>query len=152
MSSHNKKIQTIQIKLNPLSMTTYSHFSFFFIVLGRGNCGSYNISTVSYLNSPRPPFSYILPLPTPIPGIVSKGIIFPFTYIYTQYLYHIHPLTPFPHFSPFSVVPTPQDKTCSTIQFPFFFIEITYQFDVNISIFFDAFSKIYVAVKMHKIV
>jgi hypothetical protein len=38
-----------------------------------------------------------LSLPTPILGIVSTGLIFPFTYIYTQYLHQIHPPTPFPH-------------------------------------------------------
>jgi hypothetical protein len=32
----------------------------------------------------------LLFLPTPIPGIVSTDIIFPFTYMYTQYLHYIH--------------------------------------------------------------
>jgi hypothetical protein len=31
------------------------------------------------------------------PGIVSTGIIFPFTHMCTQYLHHIHLLCPFPH-------------------------------------------------------
>jgi hypothetical protein len=39
-----------------------------------------------------------LSLPLPIPGILSTGLIFPFTYVCTQYLHHVHPLTPFPHF------------------------------------------------------
>jgi hypothetical protein len=33
----------------------------------------------------------------PIPGIVSAGLIFPFTNICTQYLHQIHPPEPFPH-------------------------------------------------------
>jgi hypothetical protein len=32
--------------------------------------------------------------PPPIPGMVSAGIIFAFTYICTQFLYHIHSPTP----------------------------------------------------------
>jgi hypothetical protein len=36
-------------------------------------------------------------LPLPIPGIVSTGLIFPFTYVCTQYLHCIHPTMPFPH-------------------------------------------------------
>jgi hypothetical protein len=32
--------------------------------------------------------------PLPNPGIVSTGLIFPLTYMCTEYSYHIHPLTP----------------------------------------------------------
>jgi hypothetical protein len=42
----------------------------------------------------HPPFSFILP--SPIPGIVSTDIIFPFIYMCTLYLLHIHPPSPFP--------------------------------------------------------
>jgi hypothetical protein len=70
------------------------------------------MSNISYLNSLPPPFSYISL--SPIPGIVSTGLIFPFTYMCTQYLHHIHPPTPFLHISPFPLVPTPPPgRTCS---------------------------------------
>jgi hypothetical protein len=38
--------------------------------------------------------------PPPIPGTVSTGLIFPFASMYTQYLHHIHPPMPFPHYLP----------------------------------------------------
>jgi hypothetical protein len=38
-------------------------------------------------------------------GAVSSGLIFPFTYTCTQYLYHIHPPITFPHMFPLSLVP-----------------------------------------------
>jgi hypothetical protein len=34
--------------------------------------------------------------PSPRPGIVPTGIIFPLTYMCTQYMHHIHLLAPFP--------------------------------------------------------
>jgi hypothetical protein len=37
------------------------------------------------------------PSSPPPPKIVSTDITFPFTYMCTQYLYHIHSLWPFPH-------------------------------------------------------
>jgi hypothetical protein len=49
------------------------------------------------LNSPPPPFSFVS---LPIPGTVSTGIIFAFTYMCTHYLHHIHPPTPFSNTSP----------------------------------------------------
>jgi hypothetical protein len=42
----------------------------------------------------------LLYLPSPISGTVSTGAIFPFTYMYTQYLLYIHPPMPFPHLLP----------------------------------------------------
>jgi hypothetical protein len=36
-------------------------------------------------------------LPSPTPGIVATGLIFPFLYMSTQYFHHIHPPTPFPY-------------------------------------------------------
>jgi hypothetical protein len=36
----------------------------------------------------------------PFPGTVSTGIIFTFTYMCTQYLHHIHPLTLFSWYLP----------------------------------------------------
>jgi hypothetical protein len=39
----------------------------------------------------------ILSIPSPIPGIVSTGLIFPFTYTCTEYFYHIQPPTHFPY-------------------------------------------------------
>jgi hypothetical protein len=63
------------------------------------------------LNSPPPLFSYI-PL-LPIPGVVSIDMIFPFTYMCTQYLYYIHPPSFLLHILPFSLVLTPsQDLFC----------------------------------------
>jgi hypothetical protein len=47
-------------------------------------------------------------LPSPVPGIISTGIIFPFTYMCTQYLYYIHSPTPFPHILPFPTGTNPQ--------------------------------------------
>jgi hypothetical protein len=40
------------------------------------------------LNSPPPSIFFI-----PIPGIFSKSLVFPFTYMSTQYLHYIHPPT-----------------------------------------------------------
>jgi hypothetical protein len=37
---------------------------------------------------------------SPVPGVVSTGLIFPFTYLCTQYLHHIHLPTPFPYLLP----------------------------------------------------
>jgi hypothetical protein len=80
-------------------------FFFFTAVLGGGNCGiytgSYNVSNISYLNSPP------LLLSPQIPGTVSIGIIFAFTYMCTHYLYHIHPPIPFPAFFPLPLVLPP---------------------------------------------
>jgi hypothetical protein len=77
---------------------------------------SYNISSISYLNLPLPSFSFIHP--SPIPGIVSTGIIFPFRYMCTQYLHLIHYLTPFPH-----LLPTPmfQHSPPQTVTIPPFY-------------------------------
>jgi hypothetical protein len=46
------------------------------------------------------PSSTIFLQPRPIPGIVSTDVIFPFTYMCTQNLYHIHPSPPFPQLLP----------------------------------------------------
>jgi hypothetical protein len=50
----------------------------------------------------------------PIPGIVSTDNIFPFTYMCTQYFYHIHPPTLFPHLlpPPTGTNPPRQDLFC----------------------------------------
>jgi hypothetical protein len=66
------------------------------------------------LNSPPPPFSLT---PTPIPGVVSTGIIFPFTYICTQYLCCIHSPMSFPHLLPPSTGTSPSGRTCPTLLF-----------------------------------
>jgi hypothetical protein len=50
--------------------------------------------------------SWIYPLhhsplsPLPIPGTVSTGLIFPFSYMLYTYVHHIHPPTPFPYILP----------------------------------------------------
>jgi hypothetical protein len=43
-----------------------------------------------------------------IPWVVSTGFIFPFTYMCTQYLDHIHPRTPFPHLLTLPLIQIPQ--------------------------------------------
>jgi hypothetical protein len=60
--------------------------------------------------------SFLSPL-SPIPRTVSAGIIFAFTYMYTQFLQHIHPPTPFSHHLPLILVPSPLPlgRTCSTL-------------------------------------
>jgi hypothetical protein len=68
------------------------------------------------LNLPPPPFFI---LPSPIPGTVPIDLIFPFTYMCTQYLHHIH-LPPFPHFfhTPTGTnLPSFQGKTFSALLF-----------------------------------
>jgi hypothetical protein len=61
--------------------------------------------------------------PPPIPRLVSTDIIFPFTYMCTQYLYRIHPSSPFPHLLP---SPTSTNhhtgRICSTLLFSDFCI------------------------------
>jgi hypothetical protein len=55
--------------------------------------------------------------PPPIPAVVSTGLIFPFTYMHTQYLHYIHPPTPFLHLLCFPLVSTSPDRTCSNLLF-----------------------------------
>jgi hypothetical protein len=50
-------------------------------------------------------------------------MLFLFTFIHTQYLYHVHPLTPFHHLlpSPSGIIHAPlSGRTCSTFLFPDF--------------------------------
>jgi hypothetical protein len=60
------------------------------------------------------PSTALLYSPLPIPGIVSKGISFAFTYMRTQYLHCIHPPIPFPcHLPPHTgIEPPPWASTC----------------------------------------
>jgi hypothetical protein len=161
----------------------FSYHFHLFIVLGGGTCGiyksSYNISKISYLNLPPPPFSFFycsiiifsfftvvlevhcsiykssynisdlnslfssfsfIPL-----SIVSIGHIFPFMYMCTTYLYHIHPVTLFRRLLPAPTGINPPDRTCSTLLFSDFikekddiFISLKYlyrEFPCDISIF-----------------
>jgi hypothetical protein len=84
-------------------------FFIIIVVLGVVHCsifkGSYNISNISYLNSPLPLLSFI-PL-SPISGTVSTGISFASTCMRTHFLHCIHPYIPFPHHLPFPLVPLP---------------------------------------------
>jgi hypothetical protein len=72
------------------------------------HCGiyknSYNILNISYLNYllPHSPFSPS----SPIPEIVSTDLIFPFTYMCTQYLHYIHS----PHLLPYCTDTNPPPK------------------------------------------
>jgi hypothetical protein len=89
----------------------------FFFVLGGIHCDiykySYSESNISYLNSPlhHSPLSFS-PL---IPGIVSTGINFPFTYMCTQYLHHIHPPMPLPYLLPPPTGTNPPTRIHSTL-------------------------------------
>jgi hypothetical protein len=51
------------------------------------------------------------------PEIVSIGLIFPFTYMCTQYLHYIHPHTLSPYFLPTPTGTNPSDRTCSALLF-----------------------------------
>jgi hypothetical protein len=53
----------------------------------------------------------------PISGIVLIGLIFPFAYMCTQYLLHIHPPTPSSHLIPPPTATNPPDRTCSAVLF-----------------------------------
>jgi hypothetical protein len=61
--------------------------------------------------------SIILFYVPPIPGIVSASIIFPFTYMFTEYLYYIHAPCPFYPSSPLLLVPISPGRTFSTLLF-----------------------------------
>jgi hypothetical protein len=66
--------------------------------------------------------------PYPIPGIVSTGLIFPFTYMCTQYLRHIHPPTLFPHILPLLLVPPSPGRTWPSLLFSNFVKEKKWHF------------------------
>jgi hypothetical protein len=66
----------------------------------------YNIPNMSYLNSLPPPFSFISS-PLPHSWNSFNRYHFSFTYKSTQYLYHIHPPSPFPHLLTLPLVATP---------------------------------------------
>jgi hypothetical protein len=88
-------------------------FSFFLLLCWVGvHCdiykSSFNISDISYLNSPLH-HSPLFP-PLPIPGIVATVLIFPFTCMCTQYLHPIHPSRPCLHILPLPLVLTPQTE------------------------------------------
>jgi hypothetical protein len=53
------------------------------------------------------PLPILLHFPPPIPGIVSTNIIFPFTCMYTQYLHHIQPPSPFHRLLPTLTITKP---------------------------------------------
>jgi hypothetical protein len=82
---------------------TYFIFTFkFFIVLrvhGDIYKSSYNISNIILEFTPSIILLYSV---SPIPGIVSNSLIFPFIYMCTQWIYfhYIHPPTLFPHILP----------------------------------------------------
>jgi hypothetical protein len=63
------------------------------------------------------PSTILLYPPLPIPGVVSTGIIFPFTYMCTQYLHNIHPpMFTFPHLLSHWYKPSqPPGRTCSIL-------------------------------------
>jgi hypothetical protein len=53
--------------------------------------------------------------PLPMPGIASTGLIFPFTNMCIQYLYHVQPPTLSPHPSPPLVTTPRQDLFCPPV-------------------------------------
>jgi hypothetical protein len=60
----------------------------------------------------------LLYLPLPIPGMVSTGIIFAFTYMCVHFLYHIHPPSLFPcYLSPPTGTSSTLGRTCSALLF-----------------------------------
>jgi hypothetical protein len=62
------------------------------------------------------PSIFFLYPPNPITGIVLAGLIFPFTHMCTQYLYHIHTPTHFSPSPPPALIPTTyQDQFCPSI-------------------------------------
>jgi hypothetical protein len=90
------------------------HSSFFFhfcflLYWGGVHCGIYKSSYIKYIIPELTPFTILLYPPIlPIPGILSTGTFFPFTYICTHYFHHIHPPTPFLTSSFFLLVPIPR--------------------------------------------
>jgi hypothetical protein len=73
------------------------------------NCFSwlgYIVHLQKFLQSIKYIITGFIPSPallySPIPGIISTGIIFAFTYMCTQYLHHIHPPMFCPHIIPTS--------------------------------------------------
>jgi hypothetical protein len=80
---------------------TFFLLIYFIVVWGGGGKGYIvaftKILTILQIHHPLPLLS------SPVPGVVSTGLIFPFTYTCTQYLHHIHPPMPFPHLLPLPV-------------------------------------------------
>jgi hypothetical protein len=70
------------------------------------------------------PSIVLLDPPPSIHRIISTGLIFPFTYMCTQYFYHINPPYHFLTSSPLPLVPTPQKRL------QFCFKKVTFLFNI----------------------
>jgi hypothetical protein len=82
-------------------------FSSLLLFLGGEHCGiykgSYDMSTISYLNSPSPLLTFIPPTQTH--GIVTTGIIAAIACMCTHFLHYLYPPTPFPCHPSLPLVP-----------------------------------------------
>jgi hypothetical protein len=92
----------------PRSYSAKYLFIYFIVVLSGGYIVAFTkVPTIYQIyHTWIHPLHHSLSLPPSIPGIVSTCVIFPFTHMCTQNLYHIYPSTYFPHLLPLPLRPT----------------------------------------------
>jgi hypothetical protein len=83
-------------------------FFSFLVVLGRGTLWHLHrfLQCIKHIIYEFISSTILLHLPLLIPGVVSTGIIFAFTHVYTFFLHCICPPTPLPYTPPFQLLPT----------------------------------------------